>query len=292
MVQQSFASTLSVLIASFTISTCLTGCKPTVEPPTNSPRSAKDTAAGKKDSTKKFVSLIEQRGGKADVDAGRLTKADLADSEFTDQDIRTLSSCETLESLLLNNTAISDDSLPMIGALERLKSLDLRGTPVTGTGLEALRACKQLKVLKLSGSQIDDAAVQVLSQCDTLRVLGLDDTGITDIGLAHLIALKQLNELYLFGTRITDAGLEHVAGLSNLQRLRLRRTGISSRRRLSRATSTPPNPRSERNGGHRRRVRVTCQHCDSRTVESVVNEGDRRGTLPPCWPVQTDLAEP
>lgn len=104
----------------------------------------------------------------------------------------------TFESLMLNQTSVTDEGLAKLKHLPNLKRLFLRTMHIAGPGLAYLQ----------------DLA--------SLRYLELHSAPITDDLLAHLESMKNLEGVSLeMIEKITDAGLTHLNGLTKLRKLNL-----------------------------------------------------------------------
>ncbi len=101
-----------------------------------------------------------------------------------------------------------DGELEVLGGLDSLLSLHLGGTDVTDAGLAHLAGLTSLTRLHLEKTAVSDDGLAHLGQLGKLRYLNLYGTGITDQGLHHLEGLKSLASLYLWQTQVTPEGVE------------------------------------------------------------------------------------
>jgi hypothetical protein len=74
-----------------------------------------------------------------------------------DHAVMAIAGLKHVESLDLNNTAITDDGLTSVATLTDLSLLDLEGTKITDSGLLKLRRLKNLGVLNVEKTGITDA---------------------------------------------------------------------------------------------------------------------------------------
>lgn len=101
-----------------------------------------------------------------------------------------------------------DVELEVLGRLDSLLSLHLGGTDVTDAGLAHLAGLTSLTRLHLERTAVSDDGLAQLGQLGQLRYLNLYGTGVTDAGLRHLEGLKSLASLYLWQTQVTPDGVE------------------------------------------------------------------------------------
>jgi hypothetical protein len=88
-------------------------------------------------------------------------------------------------SVILNQTRLTNDDLKALENAPLTRSLTLVGSQVTDDGLVHLKNLQQLEVLDLKKNK-----------------------QLTDAGLVHLEGLKNLKLLILIGTRVTPAGVK------------------------------------------------------------------------------------
>jgi hypothetical protein len=89
---------------------------------------------------------------------------------------------------------------------ESLVSLDLSGTNVTDTGLAAVSGATGLRMLRLSETGVTDAGIEQIKGMASLESLNLYGTAVTTDGVAVLSELPTLKRLYLWQTEVDDAG--------------------------------------------------------------------------------------
>lgn len=138
-----------------------------------------------------------------------------------DSHIGAIGTLESIESLNLAQTGVSDRAFEKLGALPHLKVLGLQGTLVTGSGL-AKNPLPKLTQLHVGTTDFSDAALRSLKDSPELAVLDLSNCkAITDRGVAELAALEKLESLNLSLTRVTDAVGPTLAKFAQLKRLNL-----------------------------------------------------------------------
>jgi Leucine-rich repeat (LRR) protein len=132
-----------------------------------------------------------------------------------------------LETLSLEDTAVTDAGLAHLAALTNLTSVSLGNSRVTDLGLAHFNGLTKLAALRLNDTQVTDAGLAQLEGLTRLNRLELSNSRVTDAGLAHLAALTKLEILRLDGTHITDAGLANLKGLTGLRSLLVWKTEVT-----------------------------------------------------------------
>jgi len=118
--------------------------------------------------------------------------------------LRLLEGRQTLESLVLMFTRVSDDDVRPCAALSNLERLYLNNTDLT------------------------DNALEIIGQIRSLRYLGLNETRITDSGMRHLAGLHQLQELHMaMCPHVTEDGLEQLAVIPALTKIVVYGSGVT-----------------------------------------------------------------
>lgn len=131
---------------------------------------------------------------------------DLENTDFTDADLKGVSSIGAVSDLVLSDCkGVTDARMKELANLNSLAQLWLGGTDVTDTGLKELGNLKKLTILSLTG-------------CNT----------VTDVGVKELARLNNLTILDLSSTQVTDTGVKELAGLTTLSDLKLDDTQASS----------------------------------------------------------------
>lgn len=121
-----------------------------------------------------------------------------------------------------------DGAVPHLIKLESVETLVLSGTDVTDEQLACVKSMPQLRVLALSSTRISDEGLAHLASISNLETLNLDDCdGFTDAGLAHIAVHKSLEKLHMNHTKITDEGIEHLLGLSKLRHVLVYNTQVT-----------------------------------------------------------------
>ncbi|HIJ67313.1 MAG TPA: redoxin family protein [Planctomycetes bacterium] len=150
---------------------------------------------------------------------------------FDDEGMRRLEGIDSLDSLFIAGTSISDDGLKYLKGLPELSTLWLwSNSRLTDKALEYIKDLGRLNALGLDDAQISDEGLGKLKGSGLLarlEFLSVNRTAVTDGGLLHLAGSDRLKELYLAGTRVSNEGLEHLARLEKLEVLVLDDTSVS-----------------------------------------------------------------
>jgi hypothetical protein len=148
----------------------------------------------------------------------------------TDTGLEYLSNNQTLDSLLIQDFAITDQSGPHLAKLGKLTQLEI--FRCQGFGTEGVLALKGLKLTRLTLRDlpnVDDRAMEVFDELPTLKRLYLHElTSVGDSGLSHLAALKSLELLDIWTIpQMTDATVDVIATLPQLKELSIRATDVT-----------------------------------------------------------------
>jgi len=185
--------------------------------------------------------VVDLRGT---MDAGDMTLGVLAglphlralkhrSSIVTDEGLAELAQSGSLESLLIQDFAITDASGGHLARLPGLTSLEIFRCQGFGSeGLVALEPLGRLSRLTLRDlPEVGDAGLAVLAKLPALERLSLHELGsVGDAGLAHLAAARSLEVLDIWSLpRMTDASVAVIATLPNLRELSIRETGVTER---------------------------------------------------------------
>ncbi len=107
-------------------------------------------------------------------------------------------------------------------------SLELSNTRVTDEGLKALKGLDNLRELGLNHKKVTDEGLKELRELTNLRSLSLDECpGVTDAGMKELAGLKDLRRLSLTFTRVKGPGLRDLKGLKQLQTVQYSRDAVT-----------------------------------------------------------------
>ena len=148
----------------------------------------------------------------------------------TDAGVAGLAESTTLESLLLQDFAITNASGPLIAKLSTLSSLEIfRCQGIGSEGILALAGLPLTRLTLRDLPDVGDPALAVLATLPRLKRLYLHElASLGDDGLRHLAAAKELEVLDIWSLpRMTDATMAVIAGLPNLKELTIRETGAT-----------------------------------------------------------------
>ncbi len=160
----------------------------------------------------------------------KLTAFKHRSTAVTDSGMEYLGRNQTLESLLVQDFAITDQSGPHLAKLGKLSQLEI--FRCQGFGSEGVLALKGLGLTRLTLRDlpnVDDRAMEVFDDLPKLRRLYLHElASVGDAGLKHLSALKSLELLDIWTVpQMTDATVDVIATLPNLKELSIRATGVT-----------------------------------------------------------------
>jgi len=145
----------------------------------------------------------------------------------TDDDLASIPDVSRLRNLSLCRGQISDEGLKHLAGCKTIEWLDLSLTPATDAGLAHFAAAAGLKQLFLEGSKVTAASLPLIGRFKQLEQLDLSGLPITDASLSAIAALRNLKQLYLTGCPITDAALPHLRGQKQLEQLETSQTQIT-----------------------------------------------------------------
>jgi len=150
----------------------------------------------------------------------------------TDAGVEALAASQTLESLLMQDFAITSAAGPALAKLPRLSSLEVFRCQGFGTdGVLALAGLPLTRLTLRDLPDVGDQALEVFGKLPKLKKLYLHElASVGDEGLAHLAAAQELEVLDIWSLpRMTDATVAVIAGLPNLKELSIRETGVTER---------------------------------------------------------------
>lgn len=139
-----------------------------------------------------------------DLPADSIHTLDVSRTGVTDESIPSIMHLKHLKVLELAYTAISDEGAMLFSQLKHLHTLGLTHAAITNTGLSEIAKLSELRELWLNGTLIDDEGMLHVKQLGKLVLLGLSSTRVTSEGLAELYSLKGLLRLYMFNTVLDE----------------------------------------------------------------------------------------
>ena len=148
----------------------------------------------------------------------------------TDSGLEYLSHNQTLDSLLIQDFAITDQSGPHLAKLRQLSQLEI--FRCQGFGSDGVLELKGMGLTRLTLRDlpnVDDRAMEVFDNLPQLKRLYLHElTSVGDAGLKHLSALTSLELLDIWTVpQMTDATVDVIATLTNLKELSIRSTEVT-----------------------------------------------------------------
>jgi Leucine-rich repeat (LRR) protein len=148
----------------------------------------------------------------------------------TDAGLEALSANPSLDSLLIQDFAITDQSGPHLAKLPKLTQLEVFRCQGFGSqGVLALKGTGLTRLTLRDLPNVYDQALEVLDDLPKLKRLYLHElTSISDAGLSHLAKLQSLEQLDLWVVpQMSDATIDVIATLPNLKTLSIRSTGVT-----------------------------------------------------------------
>ncbi|MCH7780183.1 MAG: hypothetical protein IH848_04995, partial [Acidobacteria bacterium] len=118
-------------------------------------------------------------------------------SEINDKGLQHLASLTNLKFLQLNHMEITDEGLKHLRNFPRLESLVIEDTNVTNAGMIHLLPLKSLKYVRLYGLGLNDEGMKHLSSLSALERLTLHATTVSDGSIDFLSPLTSLQALYV-----------------------------------------------------------------------------------------------
>ncbi len=160
----------------------------------------------------------------------KLTGLKHRSTAVTDSGLEYLSHNQTLESLLMQDFAVTDQSGPHLAKLGKLSQLEVFRCQQFGTeGVLALKGMGLTRLTLRDLPNIDDRAMEVFDDLPKLKRLYLHEiASVSDSGLKHLAAQKSLELLDIWTVpQMTDATVDVIVTLPALKELSIRATGIT-----------------------------------------------------------------
>ena len=160
----------------------------------------------------------------------KLTGLKHRSTAVTDAGLEALSANPALDSLLIQDFAITDQSGPHLAKLPKLTQLEVFRCQGFGSqGVLALKGTGLTRLTLRDLPNVYDQALEVLDDLPKLKRLYLHElTSISDAGLTHLGKLQALEQLDLWVVpQMGDATIDVIATLPNLKTLSIRSTGVT-----------------------------------------------------------------
>ena len=148
----------------------------------------------------------------------------------TDSGLTDLAGSQTLESLLMQDFAITNAAGPQLAKLSKLSSLEIFRCQGFGSeGVLALAGVPLTRLTLRDLPDVGDPALAVLTSLPHLKRLYLHElASVGDEGLRQLASARELEVLDIWSLpKMTDATVAVIAGLPNLKELSIRETGVT-----------------------------------------------------------------
>jgi hypothetical protein len=160
----------------------------------------------------------------------KLTSLKHRSTAVSDFGMEYLAGSKTLDSLLLQDFAISGQAGQHVAKLGSLTQLEIfRCQGFTSDGVLALKGMKLTRLTLRDLPAVDDSAMEVFTDLPELKRLYLHElASISDSGLQNLASLKSLEVLDIWTLpQMTDATVDVIAALPNLKELSIRTTDVT-----------------------------------------------------------------
>jgi hypothetical protein len=178
--------------------------------------------------------LILKRTGIGDATLERigpiesLETLDVSGTRITDRGMLALGNKPALRELRINRTAVTDRGVAIVRDFAALEDLELIGvSAITTRGLSFLPELTRSRTLPLFGLDMDDGILPLVARLPRLRFLALQGTQITSRGLQALPPAPELSELRLSNTDVSDAAIPYLAQMTGLRRVDLLNTRVT-----------------------------------------------------------------
>jgi Leucine-rich repeat (LRR) protein len=160
----------------------------------------------------------------------QLTALKHRSTAVTDSGLADLAASQSLESLLMQDFAITSAAGPELARLSKLSSLEIFRCQGFGSdGVLALAGMPLNRLTLRDLPDVGDPALAVLAKLPQLKRLYLHElASLGDEGLRHLASARELEVLDIWSVpRMTDATVQVIAALPNLKELSIRETGVT-----------------------------------------------------------------
>lgn len=152
------------------------------------------------------------------VSYGKISYLNFSGSNISDKEMEILKDAESLLTLHIDDTEVTDAGLKHLVDVPGIIILHLP-TTIGDEGFEHIGKLTSLRTLTAEECQVTDAGMAHLENLTDLRWLKLNKTAIGDKGLYALKDLTNLHTIEIQSTKITDRGLLALSGLSGLNTL-------------------------------------------------------------------------
>lgn len=94
---------------------------------------------------------------------------------------------QSIREINLSRTMVSDETMKVIALCPSLECLILNDTAITDSGIDALSRCRTLTSLSVSGTSVGDECIEKMLQLSSLNEINIGDTRISEAGARRLI---------------------------------------------------------------------------------------------------------
>ena len=160
----------------------------------------------------------------------QLTALKHRSTAVTDSGLADLAASQSLESLLMQDFAITSAAGPELARLSKLSSLEIFRCQGFGSdGVLALAGIPLTRLTLRDLPDVGDPSLAVLAKLPQLKRLYLHElASLGDEGLRNLASARELEVLDIWSVpRMTDATVQVIAALPNLKELSIRETGAT-----------------------------------------------------------------
>jgi hypothetical protein len=120
----------------------------------------------------------------------------VSETNFGDDDSRSLESMKNLKSLGLNKTKITDAGMPPLAALTKLHDLGLDGTKVTDKGMVALKGMTELDNIYVGMTEVTAKGLALLPMKERMQMMRVGKGGMTAKQLDKMMELFPKTQIF------------------------------------------------------------------------------------------------
>ena len=158
-----------------------------------------------------------------------VTSLSLYQANVTQDILKGVEQCSSLNYITLSGTCINDVSLEAIARLPKLWGIYLDDTAISDSGLLVLQSACHLEKISIANTHVTDSGVASFLKGDfQLRYLGLENCPVGHQTMSEIGKHANLRGLNLNGTQITDSDLEYLYGLKKIKFLYVENTHVTT----------------------------------------------------------------
>ena len=117
------------------------------------------------------------------------------------------------------NLFLTEADIFAVAKCRSMQTLGLQNSAITMAAIKALLALPKLRALDIEATRFDDKMARRLSASNTITALDVGATRITRKGLKHIVKMQQLTHLDLWATTLNEDDLELLTVLPRLEYL-------------------------------------------------------------------------